>query len=76
MPELIEELLDLPVRRGIPVGFSGGFGGFSDDRFANPAYATVVGLVSFGERRRRTQEFHDSSGSAFRRMVSRLRSLI
>ncbi len=76
MPELIEELLDLPVRRGVPVGFAGGFGGFSDERFADPAFATVVGLVSFGERRRRTQEFHDSSSSPIKRLVSRIWSLI
>lgn len=69
IPELVEELLDLPVRLGIPEGFA-------DDRFADPEYATVVGLVVFGERRRKTHEFHEHSGSAFKRMVSRLRSLI
>jgi cell division protein FtsA len=69
IPELVEELLDLPVRLGVPEGFA-------DDRFAETGYATVVGLVAFGERRRKTHEFHEHSGSAFKRMVSRLRSLV
>ena len=69
VPELVEELLDLPVRLGMPEGFT-------DDRFAEPGYATVVGLVAFGERRRKTHEFHENSGSAFKRMVSKLRSFV
>jgi cell division protein FtsA len=69
LPELVEELLDLPVRLGAPEGFA-------DDRFSEPGYATVVGLVAFGERRRKTHEFHEHSESAFKRMVSRLKSLV
>lgn len=69
VPELVEELLDLPVRLGLPEAFS-------DDRYREPGYATVVGLVAFGERRRRTHEFHEHSGSRFKRMFSKLRSLV
>jgi cell division protein FtsA len=72
VPELIEELLDLPVRLGIPQGLVGESGG----DFGDPGFATVVGLVEFGERRRKTHEFHENSGSALKRMVSKLRSLV
>ena len=68
IPELVEEFLDLPVRLGVTQGFS-------DARFVEPEYATVVGLVVFGDRRRRTHEFHEHSGSTFKRMVSKLRGL-
>ena len=68
IPELVEEFLDLPVRLGVTQGFS-------DARFVEPEYATVVGLVVFGDRRRRTHEFHEYSGSPFKRMVSKLRGL-
>ena len=69
IPELVEELLDLPVRLGLPQGFG-------DARFAEPEFATVVGLVSYGARRRKTHEFHENAASPLRRMMSRLRSLI
>ena len=67
--ELTEELLDLPVRLGLPEGLT-------DARFGDPEYATVVGLVAYGQRRRKTYEFHEHSGSAFKRMMSRLRGFI
>jgi cell division protein FtsA len=67
--ELTEELLDLPVRLGLPEGFT-------DARFADPEYATVVGLVAYGQKRRKTYEFHEYSGSAFKRMMSRLRGFL
>jgi cell division protein FtsA len=68
IPELFEDLLDLPVRLGNPSGLS-------DGRFGRPEYATAVGLVAYGLRRRRTDEFHDQIGGTFRRMVARLRSI-
>ena len=68
IPELVEEFLDLPVRLGVSQGVG-------DDKFTEPEYATVVGLVAFGHRRRRTHEFHEHSGSTFRRVVSKLRGL-
>ena len=69
LPELTEELLDLPVRLGLPEGFT-------DARLRDPEYATVVGLVTYGQKRRKTDEFHEQSGSAFKRMMSRIRGLI
>ena len=69
LPELTEELLDLPVRLGLPEGFT-------DSRFSDPEFATVVGLVTYGRKRQKTHEFHEQSGSTFKRMMSRLRGLI
>jgi cell division protein FtsA len=69
IPELTEDLLDLPVRLGVPEGFA-------DARFGDPEYATVVGLVAYGQKRRKTFEFHEHSGSAFKRMMSRLRGFL
>ncbi|MGH7682359.1 MAG: cell division protein FtsA, partial [Candidatus Eiseniibacteriota bacterium] len=40
MPELAEQIFDLPVRRGAPVGFSG----LTED-ICNPRFATGVGLA-------------------------------
>ncbi len=69
IPELVEEVLDVPVRLGVPEGLS-------DARFVETEYATVVGLAVFGERRRKTHEFHEHTGSPLKRMVSRLWGLL
>ena len=42
--ELAREVLDMPVKVGIPTGFSGGL----VREISNPAYATAVGLVYYG----------------------------
>jgi cell division protein FtsA len=46
MPELAEQVLGLPVRRGTPVGIGGLL-----DVVRSPAYATGVGLVKIGADR-------------------------
>jgi cell division protein FtsA len=46
MPELGEELLQMPVRRGSPSGVGG-----LADVVKSPAYATAVGLVKYGAER-------------------------
>jgi cell division protein FtsA len=43
LPELAEEVLGLPVRRGTPTGIGGLI-----DVVKSPAYATGVGLVKHG----------------------------
>jgi cell division protein FtsA len=43
VPELAEQIFDLPVRRGIPEDLGGLVDGVNDPRFA-----TVVGLVKYG----------------------------
>ena len=75
LAELAEEILDLPVRIGIS---SGKFAAKDSHVSAleGPEFATVTGLVLYGERRRRRHDFHENSGSAFRKLVSRLRTFI
>ena len=46
LPELAEEILGMPVRRGVPQGV----GGLSDV-VKSPIYATAVGLVLYGARK-------------------------
>ncbi|MFW5899370.1 MAG: cell division protein FtsA [Jiangellaceae bacterium] len=46
MPELAEQVLDLPVRRGAPTGVGGLI-----DVVRSPVYATGVGLVKYGADR-------------------------
>ncbi|MBN2804956.1 MAG: cell division protein FtsA [Deltaproteobacteria bacterium] len=45
LPEAAEEIIGMPVRRGIPFGF-----GEMGDLVANPIYATGAGLVNYGAR--------------------------
>jgi cell division protein FtsA len=45
MPEVAENVFDLPVRRGIPQGVGG-----LADAVASPIYATAVGLVLYGSQ--------------------------
>ena len=47
MSEIAEQIFDLPIRRGSPVGVGG-----LADHVANPAYATAVGLVLYAARHR------------------------
>ncbi len=49
MPELAEQILGLPVRRGAPMGVGGLM-----DVVKSPAYATAVGLVKYGAEKLRT----------------------
>jgi cell division protein FtsA len=48
MPELAEQVLGLPVRRGAPSGIGGLI-----DVVKSPAYSTGVGLVKYGAERLR-----------------------
>jgi cell division protein FtsA len=47
MPEIAEQILDMPVRRGTPAGIGG-----LVDVVASPVYSTAVGLVLCGHRDR------------------------
>src|SRR5215470_2300552 len=63
--ELAEDVLDLPVR----IGISSGFAEKKDAHISalqGPEFATVTGLVLYGEKRRKTHEFHES-GAGFRK---------
>jgi cell division protein FtsA len=47
MPEIAEQIFDMPVRRGTPSGIGG-----LVDVVASPVYSTAVGLVVHGQRNR------------------------
>lgn len=75
LPELAEDILDLPVR----IGTSAGFGESLLERMPQlmgPEFATVTGLVLYGDRRRKTHDFHENSNSGFKKLVSKFRSFL
>ena len=47
MPELVEYVLGVPAKIGIPQSFDGGFA----REVENPIYATAVGLIQYGLKR-------------------------
>ncbi len=65
MPEIAEQIFDLPVRRGVPIGTSG-----LADYVSNPAFATPVGLVLYSHRNREPES--DPSGGTIHALVARL----
>ena len=74
MPELAEQVFNLPVRRGVPANIGGLI-----DVVNSPVYATGVGLVVYGSKNA-TVEFptHSSKGggnddSLFRRVARRMK---
>lgn len=58
--ELAEHVLNMPVRRGCPVGIGG-----LTDVVNSPLYATAVGLVVYGSRNLSQDFFSRSGGSWF-----------
>jgi len=69
VPELAEEILTLPVRRGIPAGVAG-----LVDVVASPIYATAVGLVLYGSQNRHQRKFRRvTEGALFSRVTERMR---
>lgn len=73
--ELAESILDLPVRIGTPAGFSEALLE-KMPRLMAPEFATVTGLVLYGDRRRRTHDFHENSNTGFKRLVAKFRSFL
>ncbi len=74
MPEIAEQIFDMPVRRGTPAGIGG-----LVDVVASPVYSTAVGLVSTGYRNREGRGIGASSYAAtgtFGRVTKGLRSLL
>jgi cell division protein FtsA len=73
--ELAEDILDLPVRIGTSAGFAPPL---LDNmpQLMGPEFATVTGLVLYGDRKRKTHDFHESSTSGLRKFVSKFRSLL
>ena len=70
MPEIADQIVDLPMRRGCPVGVGG-----LTDHVNNPAFATAVGLVMYA-RRNQMIEYNRSVGvGTLSRVAGRLRGL-
>jgi cell division protein FtsA len=68
VPELAEQIFDLPVRRGLPTGIGG-----LHDVVQSPIHSTGVGLALYGARGRRpggtAEETGAASGSSMRRRL-------
>jgi cell division protein FtsA len=70
MPEIAEQIFDLPIRRGAPVGVGG-----LADHVGSPAFATAVGLVLYGQRNRAAEPVRSTGIGAFGRVAGRLKGL-
>jgi cell division protein FtsA len=71
MPEIAEQIFDLPIRRGCPVGVGG-----LADHVNSPTFATGVGLVLYGYRNLTGEAARTPVGvGAIGRVAGRLRGL-
>ena len=68
LPEIAEQIFDLPIRRGVPTGV----GGLSD-HVASPVFATPVGLTLYAHRNRPADA--PRGGSALSQVVERFRGI-
>jgi cell division protein FtsA len=73
--ELAEDVLDLPVRLGTSNGFSES-SLQKMPQLMGPDFATATGLVLYGERRRKTHDFHQNSNSGLKKFVAKFRSFL
>jgi cell division protein FtsA len=73
--ELAEDILDLPVRIGTSTGLAGALLE-KMPQLKGPEFATVTGLVLYGERQRKTQDFHDTVSSGLKKFVAKFRSFL
>jgi len=69
MPEIAEQIFDLPIRRGYPVGVGG-----LTDHVSSPVFATPVGVVLYAHRNRAPEPARIGAG-AFSRVAGRLRGI-
>jgi len=67
LPEMAEQILELPVRRGIPSGISG-----LVDVVNSPIYATGVGLVLYGSKNYDVNRFRIRDNDIFSRVKARM----
>ena len=71
IPEIAEQIFDLPIRRGCPTGVGG-----LADHVNSPTFATGVGLVLYGYRNTAGDLARAPVGAgAFVRVAGRLRGL-
>ncbi len=73
--ELAEDILDLPVRLGTSAGFDESLLEKMPQLMA-PEFTTVTGLVLYGDRRRKTHDFHENSNSGLKKFVAKFRSFL
>jgi cell division protein FtsA len=69
MPEIAEQIFDLPIRRGSPIDVGG-----LADHVNSPTFATPVGLVAYAHRNRPLEPATVRAG-ALGRMAGRLRGI-
>ena len=70
MPEIAEQIFDLPIRRGAPSGVGG-----LADHVGSAAFATPVGLVVYGQRNQIVEASRAGGVGAFSRVTTRLKSI-
>jgi cell division protein FtsA len=70
-PELAEQIFNVPVRRGVPIGIGGLI-----DLVNSPMFATGVGLVLYGSRNRAQSRFKVGEGNIFSKVTHRMREWI
>jgi cell division protein FtsA len=70
MPEIAEQIFDLPIRRGAPTGMGG-----LADHVHSPSFATAVGLVQYAQRNQVAETTRSVGVGAFGRAALRLRGL-
>ena len=68
MPELAEQVFNLPVRRGKPLNIGG-----LVDVVNSPIYATAVGLVKYGSMNTKVQSFKVGEENIFERITKRMK---
>jgi cell division protein FtsA len=73
IPELAEQVFNLPVRRGTPIGIGG-----LVDLVGSPIYATGVGLVLYGSQHRGQNQsrFKVGEGNIFSKVTHRMKEWI
>ena len=70
MPEIGDQIFDLPIRRGCPVGVGG-----LTDYVNNPAFATAVGLVMYAHRNQAMERERAIGVGPLGRVAGRVRGL-
>ncbi len=71
LPELAEQIFNVPVRRGVPIGIGG-----LVDLVNSPLYATGVGLVLYGSRHMAQSRFKKGEGNIFSKVTHRMKEWI
>ena len=68
MPEMAEQIFNLPVRRGVPQDIGG-----LTDVVNSPIFATGVGLVKYGSRNLKSHKFMIGQENVFDKVVRRMK---